>query len=155
VRLSTARARPTERTRRIPPELGVALALAAVAGLAALAGFGGGEEPETSTTVAAADRARFASAEAKGVGEVRALSTAQFANCSDWRGGSEAERYATIEDIRGQLTPQSSTTAASDLPDEEAYEIFEGVCANDYSDALRLYKLYARAQAFAPLRGSD
>lgn len=87
-----------------------------------------------------------------GVGPVRANSTAQFASCRDWRRGSEDERYATIADIRGQLTPQTATNADSDLPDETAYEIFQKVCANDYSDSLRLYKLYVRAQAYAPLR---
>ena len=30
--------------------------------------------------------------------------------------------------------------------------VFEKVCAPSYSDSLRLYKLYARAQAYAPLR---
>jgi len=60
-------------------------------------------------------------------------------------------RYATIKDIRGQLTPQSSESAASDLSDDEAYRIFQRVCASGFSDELRLYKLYAHAQAFAPL----
>lgn len=87
----------------------------------------------------------------RGVGLVRGNSTAQFANCRDWRGGSVKRRYATIEDIRGQLTPQSSESAASDLSDEQAYRIFQRVCANRFSDELRLYKLYARAQAFAQL----
>ena len=90
--------------------------------------------------------------EAEGVGPVRANSTAQFASCRDWRRGTEEARYATIEDIRGQLTPQSSETAESPYPDEAAYEMFEQVCASDNSDTLRLYKLYAHAQAFAPLR---
>ena len=87
-----------------------------------------------------------------GVGPVRANSTAQFASCRDWRRGSEDQRYATIADIRGQLTPQTATDPDSGLPDEAAYEIFEKVCANDYATSLRLYKLYARAQAYAPLR---
>jgi len=87
----------------------------------------------------------------RGVGLVRGNSTAQFANCRDWRGGSAKRRYATIEDIRGQLTPQTSETAASDLSDEQAYKIFQHVCAARFSDELRLYKLYARAQAFASL----
>jgi hypothetical protein len=87
----------------------------------------------------------------RGVGLVSGNSTAQFANCRDWRGGSEERRYATIEDIRGQLTPQSSESAVSDLPDEQAYRVFARVCANGFSDELRLYKLYARAQAFAQL----
>jgi hypothetical protein len=90
--------------------------------------------------------------EVEGVGPVRAGSTAQFASCRDWRRGTEDERYATIADIRGQLTVQTDPEATSDLPDEAAYAMFEKVCATDYSDALRLYKLYARAQAYAPLR---
>ena len=87
----------------------------------------------------------------RGVGRMSGNSTAQFANCRDWRGGSEKRRYATIEDIRGQLTPQSSESAVSDLSDDEAYRIFQRVCASGFSDELRLYKLYAHAQAFAPL----
>lgn len=98
------------------------------------------------------DEAPTAGSEVEGVGPVRAGSTAQFASCRDWRRGTEEQRYATIADIRGQLTVQTATEAVSDLPDEAAYQMFEKVCATDYSDALRLYKLYARAQAYAPLR---
>ncbi len=65
--------------------------------------------------------------------------------------GSVKRRYATIEDIRGQLTPQSSRSAASDLSDEAAYRVFQHACAATFSDKLRLYKLYARAQGFAPI----
>jgi hypothetical protein len=90
--------------------------------------------------------------EVQGVGPIRANSSAQFADCLHWRRGTVEERYATIADIRGQLTPQGSATAESDLPDEVAYRIFEKTCASEGSDRLRLYKLYAPAQAFAPLR---
>jgi hypothetical protein len=100
---------------------------------------------------AAAGRNNDGPVDIRGVGLVRGNSTAQFANCRDWRGGSVRRRYATIDDIRGQLTPQSSESAVSDLSDEEAYRVFQRVCANDFSDELRLYKLYAHAQAFAPL----
>ena len=103
---------------------------------------GGGGDP---------GRDRDAPVDIRGVGLVRGNSTAQFANCRDWRGGSMKRRYATIEDIRGQLTPQSSESAVSDLSDEKAYRIFQRVCAGEFSDELRLYKLYARAQAFASL----
>ena len=88
----------------------------------------------------------------EGVGEiVRAGSTAQFATCRDWRRGTVEQRYATIEEIRGQLTPQRSASAESDLPDDDAYRLFEKTCATDFSDSMRLYKLYATAEAFAPL----
>ena len=112
-------------------------ALASVAALALLAGCG--------------DEGDAGSDDVEGVGIVRAGSTAQFASCRDWRNGTEEQRYATIEDIRGQLTPQSSETAESDLSDERAYEIFDHICENEWAATLRLYKLYAHAQPFAPL----
>jgi hypothetical protein len=87
-----------------------------------------------------------------GVGQIRANSTAQFANCSDWRHGTPAERYATIRDIRGQLTPQTARNENSDLSDEAAYGVFENSCSTPGAGHLRLYKLYARAQAFAQFR---
>jgi hypothetical protein len=123
-----------------------AAALASTVAALALAAGGCGE---------AGDPGDDRGAEAEGVGTVRAGSTAQFASCGDWRRGSEAERYATIEDIRGQLTPQSSETAASDLNDEAAYELFQHTCASDFAESLRLYKLYARAQVFAPLTSEE
>jgi len=97
------------------------------------------------------DRAGGDSAAAEGVGLVVAGSTAQFANCGDWRRGTVAQRYVTVADIRGQLTPQSSLTEDSDLSDQSAYRIFQSSCATDGADQLRLYKVYARAQGFAPL----
>ena len=118
----------------------LALVAAGVA-LPACGEDGGGGDP---------GRDRDAPVDIRGVGLMRGNSTAQFANCRDWRAGSVKRRYATIEDIRGQLTPQSSESAVSDLSDEEAYRIFQRVCASEFSDELRLYKLYARAQAFAP-----
>ena len=87
----------------------------------------------------------------RGVGLVRNNSTAQFANCGDWRRGTPEQRYKTIKDIRGQLTPQRSKTAESDLSDDAAYAVFQHACKADFTDKLRLYKLYARAQAFAVL----
>jgi hypothetical protein len=90
----------------------------------------------------------------QGVGKVRANSTAQFASCRDWRKGTVEQRYATIRDIRIQLAPQSVDAPRSDLSDQEAYRIFQKTCAADFSASLRLYKLYARAQAYAPLRDS-
>lgn len=92
-------------------------------------------------------------AQAQPVGDVSGGSVAQFADCGDWKAGSRAEREATVRELRGQLTPQRSKSAASPLADERAYEIFENACAPDYSDSLRLYKLYTKVQGFAPLSG--
>jgi hypothetical protein len=88
----------------------------------------------------------------RGVGELRGGSTAQLANCTDWRGGTPAQRYATIRDIRGQLTAQTSRSQDSGLSDDAAYAVFENSCSTEGTGKLRLYKLYARAQAFAPYR---
>lgn len=107
----------------------------------ALAGCGGDEPAKPA-----------AAAKAKPVGKASQGSVVQYADCGDWKRGTRAEKQATVVELRGQLTPQSSETAASDLSDERAFEIFEKTC--DFNESLRLYKLYVRAQAFAPLAGS-
>jgi len=115
---------------------------AAVAMFVTVAGCGGnGDEQERSSAQAAA----------KPVGKESAGSVVQFADCDDWRRGAEAERFATIEALRGQLTPQRSASAESPLSDERAYEILDRACTPGYAGSLRLYKLYVRAQGFAPL----
>jgi hypothetical protein len=91
------------------------------------------------------------SAGATPVGHPSGGTTVQFADCADWQRGSEAERYATVEALRGQLTPQRSKTAASPLPDERAVATFNKTCATPGAESLRLYKLYVRVQGFAPL----
>jgi hypothetical protein len=88
---------------------------------------------------------------AKPVGNPSAGSVVQFADCGDWRRGSTAERFATIKELRGQLTPQTSRTAASPLADDRAYELLDRACTFETAESLRLYKLYVRAQGFAPL----
>jgi hypothetical protein len=114
-----------------------AACLAAAAGLAACGG-----EPTPSAPAAAP---------ATPVGELSAGSVVQYADCTDWRRGTVAERQATVVELRSQLTPQTSTTAASPLADDRAYAILQKSCRTDFADSLRLYKLYVRAQAYAPL----
>jgi hypothetical protein len=41
--------------------------------------------------------------------------------------------------------------ARSPLSDERAYEILDKACRHPGAESLRLYKLYVRAQGFAPL----
>lgn len=117
--------------------LGVSVAALAVA--AAAAGCGG--DPE----------APSAPAQAQPVGRESAGSVVQFADCGDWRAGTEAERYATVRALRGHLTPESSATAASPLPDERAYALLQRTCSIENYESLRLSKLYTRMQGFAPL----
>jgi hypothetical protein len=111
-------------------------ALVAVAALAACGGDSGESAP---------------AAEAQPVGREIAGSVVQYADCGDWLEGSRAEREATVRALRGQLTPQGSETAASPLPDERAYTLLQRTCSNSNVESLRLYKLYARMQGFAPL----
>ncbi len=117
--------------------------LVLVAAAVALPACGGDDKGTT--------RGEDAPVDIRGVGLVSGNSTAQFANCRDWRRGSVEQRHATIDDIRGQLTPQRSRSAESDLSDQAAYKLFQHACAAKFSDKLRLYKLYAHAQGFAPL----
>jgi hypothetical protein len=123
-----------------------ARALAATALAAAVSVAGCGEQETSSARPKAAGKSG-----AKPVGKSSAGSVVQFADCADWRRGSPAERFATIEELRGQLTPQTSRTAASPLADERAYEILDRACRFETAGSLRLYKLYVRAQGFAPL----
>jgi hypothetical protein len=114
-------------------------ALAALAALLVLAGCGGDDDRSSSA------------AGGQPLGMQSAGASVQFADCGDWRGGSRDERLATIVQLRGHLTPQRSQSAASPLPDERAYEVFERACEPDFAESFRLYKLYVRAQGFAPL----
>ena len=113
---------------------------------AMLAACGGGSDE--------ASRARTETTRVGGLGLVRAGSTAQFADCAGWRRGTVEQRRVTIMSIRDQLTPQRSVTAESALSDDAAYRMFDKTCSSGVADSLRLYKIYARAQAFAPLASS-
>lgn len=113
-----------------------ALAILALAA-AGLAGCGGGDESRGGAV--------------KPLGHESAGSVVQFADCADWRGGTRAERMATVRALRGQLTPQRSASAASPLRDDRAYALISKACTPDFAASLRLYKLYVRMQGFAPL----
>jgi len=115
----------------------------ALAAVAVVAGCGGDDDPADQRPAA------------QPVGEASGGSVAQFADCGDWRKGTEAERYATIEELRGQLTAQTSESSESPLVDDRAYEILSNACRPSYAESLRLYKLYVRAQGFAPLSGEQ
>jgi hypothetical protein len=88
-----------------------------------------------------------------GVGQVRATSVAALAQCSDWNEGTEAEKQATIDDIYNQMNQANSGGPTPDLPDDEAYALFERSCAPSYAAGFRLYKLFIRAGAFENLLG--
>jgi len=133
-------ARP--RSQTVPSRRSTALArlpAAAVAVLAlALAGCGDGSEgPETP--------------EAEPLGQEVGGSVAQLAQCRDWNKGTEEEKLATIDDIRSQINLRGSAVDAPPLSDDEAMDVFNNACAESFAKGFRLYILYSRAAAFAPL----
>jgi hypothetical protein len=88
---------------------------------------------------------------AKPAGQEVAGSVVQYADCADWRKANVDERYATIDALKGQLTPQTAETPTSALDDDKAYEILDNWCQANFGDKLRLYKIYAKAQGLSPL----
>ena len=99
-----------------------------------------------------ADDGGGASPAGEPVGQEVAGSVAAFAQCRDWTGASEADKLATIEEIRSQVNRKDAGVSASELSDEDAMDVFEHGCAEPYADGFRLHVMYARAAAFQPLR---
>lgn len=89
--------------------------------------------------------------EAEAVGNELGGSVAPLAVCSDWQGASEAERLATVEDIRSQVNREDAGVTASELSDKETMEVFDNGCDKPYAQSFRLHVIYARAAAFKPL----
>jgi hypothetical protein len=90
-------------------------------------------------------------APAEPLGEDTAGSVAQLAQCRDWNRGDRAEKLATVEDIRSQVNRSDSGFRAPPLTDDEAIDLFDTACAASYAQGFRLYILYARGAAAAPL----
>lgn len=122
--------------------------LTALVGACLLAAGCGGD---SDTEKAASGGAPADTRQAKSVGPRIAGSVVQYADCGDWRRGTRREREATVVELRDQLTAQSESDTASPLPDDRAYRILNKSCAQGYARSLRLYKLFAKAQGFAPL----
>lgn len=74
-----------------------------------------------------------------------------LADCRAWNEGSVEERLGTIREIREFLgTPVPGTSTGREaLDDERAYDLLERWCEQEFARGFRLYKLYARAQAFS------
>jgi hypothetical protein len=83
------------------------------------------------------------------VGDERAGSVAQLAECSDWTAGNRAEQEATVEVIKAAINLEDGTGETPELSDEEAYRVIDTTCGQDFAANFRLYKVYARATSFA------
>lgn len=89
---------------------------------------------------------------AEPVGQELGGSVAQLASCSDWNDATEAEKVATIEDVRSQVNQQDSGVESFALTDSETMEVFDNGCDRPEAQGFRLYLLYARAVTFKPLQ---
>ena len=88
---------------------------------------------------------------AKPVGQELGGSVSQLVQCSDWNGATEAEKVATIEDVRSHVNLEDPGVEAPALTDAEAMEVFDNGCDRPEAQGFRLYLLYSRAVAFKPL----
>lgn len=86
------------------------------------------------------------------VGEVLAGSVAALVECSDWNQATDEQKQATIEDVRRSEYPENPGISGPVMTDEEARQLFDGACEPDYAGGFRLYKLYAHAVGFLPLK---
>jgi hypothetical protein len=67
--------------------------------------------------------------------------SARQADCTDWKEATVDQRGATIEAIREfEGGPTTGGTGAV-LADEDAYELFQNYCSEDFARAFKLYKL--------------
>jgi hypothetical protein len=74
----------------------------------------------------------------------------RLVDCGDWREAAVRERFGTIEELeRFAAGPVGSPPGRGTvLADDDAYDLFESWCANDFAEHFKLYKLYTRAAAF-------
>lgn len=115
--------------------------LAAVAGMAAaatLAACGGGDDP--------------GEAPVEQGGPTIGVPI-QLASCEDWEGATVEERLGTIAQIENFAGGPVGTGElhGATLDRDQAYDVIESFCGPEYARGFRLYKLYTRAAAFAPV----
>jgi hypothetical protein len=78
-----------------------------------------------------------------------------LADCDDWKQANIEQRLGTIKQLKdfaggpivGNNASSPSGTGAV-LADKDAYNLFNGWCAQSYARGFKLYKLYERAAAF-------
>jgi hypothetical protein len=74
----------------------------------------------------------------------------RLADCRDWKEASSTDQLEAVRQLRefagGPVGSGGGRGAV--LDDEDAYDLFENWCGNDYARAFKLYKLYTRSAAF-------
>jgi hypothetical protein len=78
-----------------------------------------------------------------------------LADCNDWQQANTEQRLGTIKQLKGFASgpiignnASSPSGTGSVLDDKDAYDLFNGWCAQSYARGFKLYKLYERAAAF-------
>jgi hypothetical protein len=117
----------------------IAFAVAGLAAAALASGCGGGTNTQRAVDVG------------PNVGQPISL-----ADCNDWQQANTQQRLGTIKQIRdfagGPVVGNSATAPAGRgavLTDQQAYDLFNNWCKQDFARGFKLYKLYERAAAFA------
>jgi len=82
-----------------------------------------------------------------GVGE-----SLRFDSCTDWRRATEAQRRATVAQLRkfagGPVGSSGGIKHGPVLGDDRAYKILQSYCSNYFARGFKLYKLYVHAAGF-------
>ena len=137
--------------RRLVVFAALAVAALVAGGCGAGGDDGDAERPELTAEQAAQAGEVVDISGTDAVGESVGGSVAPLVECRDWNEATEEEKLATIEDVRSQVSRQDVGIDAPVLSDEEALTVFDNTCEPSWAQGFRLYKLYARAVAFAPL----
>jgi hypothetical protein len=78
-----------------------------------------------------------------------------LADCNDWNDATTEQRLGTIKQLRGFAggevvgsgsAPPSGTGAV--ISDQQAYDLLDGYCKQQFARGFKLYKLYERAASF-------
>jgi hypothetical protein len=73
-----------------------------------------------------------------------------LADCTDWNNADVEQRLGTIRELKefiGADVP-GTTGRGPVLDDDDAYDLLDGYCQQEFARAFKLYKLYSRAAAF-------
>jgi hypothetical protein len=116
----------------------VATLLCAIAGVALIAGCGGGSGTQPQIDVG------------PNVGQPIAL-----ADCHDWNQADTEQRLGTIQQIKdfasGPVVGNNASSphgTGSVLDDKQAYDLFNNWCEQSFARGFKLYHLYQRAAGF-------
>ena len=123
---------PRNRSRGAKRQLAVLLAC-----LAAAFAVGCGDSDDASDSGSSA------------LGSPDVQTTARETDCTDWNDATVEERQIIVESIAEFEGGAPTGTAGRTLPDDQAYDLFQRTCENDYASAFKLYKIYVRAAAFS------